>query len=134
VLVLDDYHLIVAQPIHQGIAFLVDHLPPQLHLVIATRADPPLPLGRLRARGELVELRAADLRFTAQATAFLNDVMALHLPERDVAALEMRTEGWIAGLQLAALSIRGREDVAGFVGAFTGDDRLHCRLPARGGS
>ena len=124
VLVLDDYHLVGAQPIHQGIAFLIDHLPPQLHLVIATRADPPLPLGRVRARGELAELRAADLRFTAgEAAAFLNDVMALHLPERDIAALETRTEGWIAGLQLAALSMRGREDVAGFVSAFTGDDR-----------
>ena len=124
VLVLDDYHLVVAQPIHQGIAFLVDHLPPQLHLVIATRADPPLPLGRLRARSELVELRAADLRFTApEAAAFLNDVMVLHLPEQDVAALETRTEGWIAGLQLAALSMYGREDVAGFVSAFAGDHR-----------
>ena len=124
VLVLDDYHLIGAQPVHQGIAFLLDHLPPQLHLVIAGRADPPLPLSRLRARGELAEVRAADLRFTAdEAAAFLNEVMGLHLPAQDVAALEARTEGWIAGLQLAALSMQGRDDVAGFISAFTGDDR-----------
>src|SRR5438105_7005612 len=124
VLVLDDYHLITAPPIHQGIAFLLDHLPPQLHLVIAGRVDPPLPLSRLRGRAEMAELRAADLRFTAdESAAFLNEVMGLHLPAQDVAALEARTEGWITGLQLAALSVQGREDVGGFISTFTGDDR-----------
>ncbi len=124
VLVLDDYHLIGAQPVHQGIAFLLDHLPPRLHLVIAGRAVPPLPLSRLRARAELAEVRAAELRFTAdEAAAFLNEMMGLRLATQDVAALEARTEGWIAGLQLAALSMQGRDDVAGFVSAFTGDDR-----------
>ena len=124
VLVLDDYHVIDAQPVHEALAFLLDHLPPQMSLVIASRADPPLPLVRLRGRGELAELRAADLRFTAdEAAAFLNDVMGLDLSSGDVAALETRTEGWIAGLQLAALSMQGREDVTGFIGAFAGDDR-----------
>ena len=124
VLVLDDYHLIDAQPVHSAIAFLLDHLPPQMHLVIASRSDPPLPLARLRGRGESTEVRAADLRFTPdEAAAFLNDVMALDLSADDVAALETRTEGWIAGLQLAALSMQGREDVPGFVRAFAGDDR-----------
>ena len=105
-------------------AFLLDHLPPRLHLVIASRADPPLPLARLRARGELVELRAADLRFTPdEAAAYLNEAMGLELAARDVAALEGRTEGWIAGLQLAALSMQGRDDVAGFIAGFAGDDR-----------
>jgi LuxR family maltose regulon positive regulatory protein len=120
VLVIDDYHLIEAKPIHEGIGFLLDHLPPQLHLVIASRADPPLPLSRLRARAELAELRASDLRFTVdEAVAFLNVVMGLDLTDQEVAALEARTEGWIAGLQLAALSMRGRDDVAGFISAFT---------------
>jgi LuxR family maltose regulon positive regulatory protein len=125
VLVIDDYHLIDAQPIHQAIGFLLDHLPPQLHLVIASRADPPLPLSRLRARAELAELRASDLRFTVdEAVTFLNEVTGLDLMEPEVAALEARTEGWIAGLQLAALSMRGRDDVAGFISAFTGNDRF----------
>ena len=124
VLVLDDYHLIEAQPVHDGVAFLLDHLPPQMHLIIASRADPPLPLSRLRGRGELAELRASDLRFTPdEAAAFLNEVMGLDLSAQAVAALEARTEGWIAGLQLAALSMQGRDDVAGFITAFTGDDR-----------
>ena len=124
VLVLDDYHLIDAQPIHVGTAFLLDHLPPQMRLLIAGRSDPPLPLSRLRGRGELTELRAADLRFTPdEAAAFLNEVMGLDLTADDVAALETRTEGWIAGLQLAALSMQGREDVRGFIAAFTGNDR-----------
>ena len=123
-LILDDYHVIDAQPVHGGVAFLLDHLPPQMHLIIASRADPPLPLSRLRGRGELAELRAADLRFTLdEAAAFLNDVMSLDLTAGDVAALETRTEGWIAGLQLAALSMHGREDVSGFIRAFAGDDR-----------
>ncbi len=124
VLVLDDYHEVDTPDIQGGLAFLLEHLPPQLHLVITTRADPALPLGRLRGRGELVEIRAADLRFTPdEAAAYLNEVMGLHLATRDVAALEARTEGWIAALQLAALSMRGREDVAGFIAGFTGDDR-----------
>jgi LuxR family transcriptional regulator, maltose regulon positive regulatory protein len=124
VLVLDDYHAIDAHEIHDGMAFLLDHLPPQIHLVITTRADPPLPLARLRALGELVEIRAADLRFTPQeAAAYLNEVMGLDLSASEVVALEARTEGWIAALQLAALSIEGRDDVAGFITGFAGDDR-----------
>ena len=124
VLVLDDYHVIDAHDVHQGMAFLLEHLPPQIHVVIATRADPPLPLARLRGRAELVEIRAADLRFTPdEALAYLNEVMDLDLAAQDVAALEGRTEGWIAALQLAALSIQGRDDVAGFIAGFAGDDR-----------
>ena len=124
VLVLDDYHVIDARDVQDGMAFLLDHLPPRLHLVIASRADPALPLARLRARGELVEIRAADLRFTPdEAAAYLNEVMGLQLTAQDVAALEGRTEGWIAALQLAALSMQGRDDVAGFIAGFAGDDR-----------
>jgi len=124
VLVLDDYHTIEARAIHDGIGFLVDHMPPQMHLVLATRADPPIGLARLRARGELVEVRAADLRFTpVEAAAFLNGAMGLDLPGEAIGALETRTEGWIAALQLAALSIQGRSDAASFIGAFTGNDR-----------
>jgi LuxR family maltose regulon positive regulatory protein len=101
--------------------FLGDHLPDNLHIVISTRVDPPWPLARLRARDQLVEIRAADLRFTAEETAvFLNQVMGLRLSAEDVAALEARTEGWIASLQLAAISMRGRADVTGFIKAFTG--------------
>ena len=123
-LVLDDYHVIDARDVQDGMAFLLEHLPPQLHLVIASRADPALPLARLRARGELVEIRAADLRFTPdEAAAYLNEVMGLVLTAQDVAALEGRTEGWIAALQLAALSMQGRDDVAGFIAGFAGDDR-----------
>jgi LuxR family transcriptional regulator, maltose regulon positive regulatory protein len=124
VLVLDDYHLVDSQDVHEGMAFLLEHLPPRLHLVIAGRADPPLPLARLRAGGRLVEVRAADLRFTAdEAVAYLNGTMGLQLTAPDVSALEARTEGWIAALQLAALSMQGRDDVAGFISGFTGDDR-----------
>ena len=124
VLVLDDYHVIDARDVQDGMAFLLDHLPPQLHLVIASRADPPLPLTRMRARGELSEIRAAELRFTAdEAAAYLNGMMGLQLTAQDVAALERRTEGWIAALQLAALSMQGRDDVAGFIAGFAGDDR-----------
>ena len=125
VLVLDDYHLITAQPVHDALTFLLDHLPPQMHLVIAGRADPPLPLARLRGRGQLTELRAADLRFTPdEAAAFLNGVMGLGLSTEDIAALDERTEGWIAGLQMAALSMRGRKDVSGFIKAFSGSHRF----------
>ena len=124
VLVLDDYHVIDGRDVQDGMAFLLDHLPEQVHLVIVSRADPPLPLARLRARGELVETRAAELRFTPdEAAAYLNGMMGLRLTAQDVAALEGRTEGWIAALQLAALSMQGRDDVAGFIAGFAGDDR-----------
>ncbi|MGY1806951.1 LuxR C-terminal-related transcriptional regulator [Blastococcus sp. SYSU D00669] len=124
VLVLDDHHLVESRDVQEGVAFLLEHLPPHVHLVIATRADPPLPLARLRARGDLVEVRADDLRFTAdEAAAYLAGATGRQLPAEHVAALEGRTEGWIAALQLAALSMRGREDVAGFVAGFAGHDR-----------
>jgi LuxR family maltose regulon positive regulatory protein len=124
VLVLDDYHVIDAKPVDDALTFLLEHLPPRMHLVIATREDPQLPLARLRARGQLSELRAADLRFTSsEAAEFLTQVMGLYLSPEEIAALETRTEGWIAGLQLAALSMRGREDVPRFIRAFAGDNR-----------
>lgn len=123
-LVLDDYHLADGPEIRPGMTFLLEHLPPQLHLVISTRADPALPLARLRARGELVELRATDLRFSHdEAAAYFSDVAGLALTRSDIAALESRTEGWIAALQLAALSLQGRQDAAGFIAGFAGDDR-----------
>ena len=124
ILVFDDYHLITAPPIHQLLAFLLEHQPPQMHLVIATREDPPLPLSRLRARGQTVEIRQADLRFTPKETAdFLRRVTQADLSSADVAALQQRTEGWIAGLQLAALSIRSHDDVSRLVQSFTGSHR-----------
>ncbi|MBN1487763.1 MAG: hypothetical protein JW981_08990 [Anaerolineae bacterium] len=124
ILILDDYHLITTQPVHDALTFLLDHLPPNLHMVIATRADPPLPIARLRGKGQLTELRQSDLRFTEEeAAAFLNTHTGLNLSPVDVTALETRTEGWIAGLQLAALSMRGHEDAGGFIQAFTGSDR-----------
>ncbi len=124
-LVLDDYHLIDAEPIDRALAFLIDHSPPQLHLIITTRQDPNLPLARLRARGQMTELRAHDLRFTPEETAqYLNQVMGLNLSPADIAALEGRTEGWIAGLQLAMLSLQGHQDVPGFIRAFAGDHRF----------
>jgi LuxR family maltose regulon positive regulatory protein len=123
-LVLDDYHLIDDQGIQEGVTFLLEHLPAHAHLLITTRADPPLPLALFRARGDLVEIRAADLRFTPEeASTYLNDVMGLDLRPEAVNALETRTEGWIAALQLAALSMQGRDDVAGFIAGFTGNDR-----------
>ncbi len=123
-LVLDDYHLAENPGIQPGMSFLIERLPPQLRLVIGTRADPALPLARLRARGELTELRAADLRFTDDETgAFLATMTGLDLPEADVAALGARTEGWIASLQLAALSLRDRDDPSEFIAGFAGDDR-----------
>jgi LuxR family transcriptional regulator, maltose regulon positive regulatory protein len=125
ILVLDDYHAIDARSVDEALAFLLEHAPPQMHLVIATREDPNLPLARWRARGQLTELRASDLRFTAaEAAQFLNQVMSLDLSEDDITALENRTEGWIAGLQLAALSLQGRPDAGGFVQAFTGSHRF----------
>ena len=124
-LVLDDYHVIDAQPIDQALTFLLEHLPPQLHLIITTREDPNLPVARLRARGQLTELRVADLRFTLdEAAAFLQQVMGLDLSAGDIAALEARTEGWIAGLQLAALSMQGQKDAASFIQSFTGSHRF----------
>jgi ATP/maltotriose-dependent transcriptional regulator MalT len=124
-LVLDDYHVIKARPVHTALTFLIEHIPAQMHLVIATRSDPPLALARLRGRMQLVELRAADLRFTAEeVVTLLNQVMGLNLSDDDAAALEARTEGWIVGLQLAALSMKGRHDLPGFVAAFTGDHRF----------
>ena len=125
VLVLDDYHIIDSKPVNNALTFLVEHLPPQMHLVIATREDPLLPLARLRVRNQLTELRAADLRFTpAEATEFLNQMMGLNLTAEDIVALDARTEGWIAGLQLAALSMYGREDSASFIKSFTGSHRF----------
>jgi LuxR family transcriptional regulator, maltose regulon positive regulatory protein len=123
VLVLDDYHVIQAPAIHEAMSFLVDHLPPQLRLVISTRSDPPLPLAKLRARGQLAEIRAADLRFTEQESAAYFAKAGLELSADEVATLEGRTEGWVAALQLAALSLQGREDAAGFIHGFAGDDR-----------
>ena len=121
VLVLDDYHVIDSKPVDAALTFLLEHLPPQMHLVITTREDPHLPLARLRARGLLTELRAADLRFTpAEAAEFLNRVMNLNLAVEEITALEARTEGWIAGLQLAAISMQGHQDSASFIESFTG--------------
>jgi LuxR family maltose regulon positive regulatory protein len=120
-LVLDDYHVIDAQAVDQALTYLVEHMPHHMHLVIATREDPLLPLARLRARGHLTEVRAADLRFTpTEAATFLNRVMGLTLSAHDIAALERRTEGWIAGLQLAALSLQGQQDATDFIASFTG--------------
>jgi LuxR family maltose regulon positive regulatory protein len=129
ILVLDDYHVIEVRPIQDALAFLLDRLPPQMHVAIASRATPPLPLARLRGRGELIELRAADLRFTPdEAATFLNQVMGLNLSAEDIAALESRTEGWIVGLQMAALSMQGRADsasfISDFIAAFTGSHRF----------
>src|SRR6202521_1810037 len=124
VLVLDDYHVIDAKPVDIALTYLVEHLPPQMHLVIITREDLQLPLARLRSRSHLTEVRAADLRFTAsEAAEFLTQVMGLSLSAADIAALEDHTEGWIAGLQLAALSMQGQQDVPGFIRAFAGDHR-----------
>jgi len=123
-LVLDDCHVIDAEPVENALSFLIEHMPPQMHLVITTREDPKLPLPRLRVRGQLTELRISDLRFTPlEAAEFLNQVMGLKLTADHIAILEESTEGWIAGLQLAALSMQGRDDIPGFIKAFSGDDR-----------
>ena len=123
-LVLDDYHLIKLQAIQESLTFLLDHLPPRMRIILSTRADPPLPLARLRARDQLTELRAHDLRFTPdEAAKFLNQVMGLSLSTDDIATLESRTEGWIAGLQLAALSMQGHADISGFIQSFSGSHR-----------
>jgi LuxR family maltose regulon positive regulatory protein len=124
VLVLDDYHVVRSREIHQGMNFLLEYLPPTLHLVLSGRSDPPLPLPRLRARGELNEIRAQELRFTdEEAAALLKGVLGLHLDPEDVARLQQRAEGWAAGLYLAALSLRGRADPHAFIEAFAGDER-----------
>jgi LuxR family maltose regulon positive regulatory protein len=124
-LVLDDYHLIEAQPIHEILIFLLENIPPPMHLVIATREDLNLPLARLRAREQLTEIRAADLRFkSTEVTKFLNQIMGLSLSVENIAALERRTEGWIAGLQLAAISIRGHDNVTSRIKSFTGSHRF----------
>jgi LuxR family transcriptional regulator, maltose regulon positive regulatory protein len=124
VLVLDDYHVVSNATCHQTLTFFLEHLPAGVHVVVSTRADPPLPLARLRARGQLAELRVAELRFTDQeASALLNGSMGLQLAGEDVARLAERTEGWAAGLYLAGLSLRGREDVGAFIAAFQGDNR-----------
>jgi LuxR family maltose regulon positive regulatory protein len=125
IFVLDDYHLIEAQPINDALAFTLEHLPPQMHLVFVTREDPHLPLARLRSQDQLTELRARDLRFTSSETAeFLNQVMGLDLSEENIAELENRTEGWIAGLQLAAISLQGKEDTTKLIKSFSGSHRL----------
>ena len=117
---LDDYHVIDAPPVHQSLGFLLDRLPGQLQVVVASRADPPLPLARLRVRGQLAELRGHDLRFTEDETAaLLRETTGLDLPSSSLAALSTRTEGWVAGLQLAALLLQGRSDPAGFVASFS---------------
>ena len=122
--VFDDYHVIDAEPVHEATSFLVEYLPENVHLVVISRTDPPLPLPKLRARGQMTEIRAADLRFTPEeATAFLGDVMGLALSARDVAALEEVTEGWAAALQLAAISMQNREDASAFVQSFSGSNR-----------
>jgi LuxR family maltose regulon positive regulatory protein len=123
-ILLDDYHVIHSRPIHEATSFLLEHLPENVHLVISSRADPPLPLAKLRARDQVTEIRAAELRFTTEeATAFLKGVMGLTLSAADVAALEEVTEGWIAALQLAALSMRDREDLSSFIETFSGSNR-----------
>jgi LuxR family maltose regulon positive regulatory protein len=123
-MVLDDYHVISYEPIHEALAFLIAHLPANMHLVLTTRVDPPLLLARLRGRDRLTELRANDLRFTVDETAaFLTQSMGLNLSAEEVAALEARTEGWIAGLQIAALSMQNRDDISGFIQTFSGSHR-----------
>ena len=125
VLVLDDHHTVESPPVDNALAFLLERLPPQMHLVIASREDPHLPLARLRARGQLTEVRASDLRFTSsEAAEFLNSIMGLDLSEEDISALERRTEGWITGLHLAAISMQVRKDVAEFIESFTGSHRF----------
>ncbi len=122
--VIDDYHVVEAGAVNDGMAFLLEHLPARVHLIVASRADPSLPLAKLRSRGELVEIRAADLRFTGpESTVYFRDGMGLELGEADIVTLGARTEGWIAALQMAAVAMRGREDVTAFVADFAGDDR-----------
>src|SRR5262245_14654718 len=124
VLVIEDYHLISSQEVHQTVAYLIERSPPALRIVLSTREDPPLPLGRIRARGELAEIRTDDLRFTdEEADTFLTGILGIELPSADVARLQARTEGWPAALYLAALSLRGRSDAGAVIERFAGDDR-----------
>jgi LuxR family maltose regulon positive regulatory protein len=124
VLVLDDYQFITEHAVHETVAYLLEYLPANLHLLISTRADPPLQLGRFRAHGQMLELRTHDLRFTLTETVeFLNDLMRLNLSEEDIEALEIRTEGWVVGLKMAALSLQGREDASEFIRVFSGSHR-----------
>src|SRR5438105_8966993 len=124
ILVLDDYHVIEARDVHDGVVFLLEHLPPQMHVIIASRADPPFSLARWRGDGGLTEIRAADLRFTPEESAtYLDGTIGGVLTTQDVATLNQRTEGWIAALQLAALSMKGRDDLSSFIAGFAGDDR-----------
>lgn len=135
-MVLDDVHVVTAPEVHEAVTFLLGTLPAQVQLVLSTRSDPPLPLARLRTRGQLTEVRAADLRFTdEEARRFLHDTMALDLDGEDVAVLADRTEGWVAGLQLAALSLRDMDPskATGFVAAFAGSHRFVLDLPGRRG-
>ena len=124
-LVLDDYHAVDAKPVDDALAFILEHVPPRMHVIITTREDPNLPLSKWRARGQMTELRAADLRFTSEEAAeFFNSAMGLGLSEENITALENRTEGWIAGLQMAALSLQGRTDTSSFIQAFSGSHRF----------
>ena len=133
VLVLDDYHVIQNPAIHSAVSFLLDHLPDNLHIIFSTRIDPPWPLARFRARSQLIEIRAADLRFTeAEAADFLSRTMELNLSQMEIASISTRTEGWIAGLQLAALSMRGRERYRQFRQGVYRQPCLRGRLPGRG--
>ncbi len=130
ILVLDDYHIIDSKSVDKALIFLLDHLPPRMHLMITTREDPNLPLSRYRVRGQLIEIRAADLRFTPTESAdFFNRVMGLNLTANDIAALESRTEGWIAGLQLAALSMQGRSELYQFYPFFLRKSPVCSGLP-----
>ena len=124
VLILDDYHMVVNRAVHDQVAFVIDRMPANLRLVLATRSDPMLPLARLRASGDLVEMRSDELRFEAiEAHHLLNDVLGLDLADEDIQLLHRRTEGWAAGLYLAALSLAGRRDAAAFIKTFAGDNR-----------
>ncbi|MBV9614671.1 MAG: hypothetical protein JO031_04340, partial [Ktedonobacteraceae bacterium] len=123
-LVLDDYYCITGRPIHDAVAFFLDHMPAQMHLIISSRMHPPFPLARLRSCNQLMELNARDMRFTREeTTAFLLRTMELPLTEEAINVLEARTEGWVAGLQLAALSLREQENISSFLAAFTGNHR-----------
>ena len=133
--VLDDYHLIASNNIHEALDFLLEHLPPRVHLIIATRADPPLPLSRLRERDELIELRAHDLRFESEdAMTYFNQMMGLDLSERQVSELVARTEGWVGGLQMAALAMRDHPDIPRLHRRLLRQQPLRDGLPGRGGS
>ena len=124
VLIVDDYHLVINRAVHEQVAFVIGRMPANLHLVVATRSDPMLPLARLRASGDLVEMRSDDLRFgVIEADHLLNDVLGLDLAQADIQLLHRRTEGWAAGLYLAALSLAGRADAAAFIRTFAGDNR-----------